>query len=139
LVSSSPKPNRWCGTKLEDLKGKKIGIVQDYGNTPEFMALAKNGTIKTEVVTSDLLNIKKVAGGRIDGAFIDLANLNYFLKYDAKDLAGQVQANPGSLTRKILCWRSTTALSTRRRTPFCPAALPRSMPTRSSRTTWKST
>jgi polar amino acid transport system substrate-binding protein len=100
FVEPKAKPLVW--TKLEDLKGKKIGIVQDYGNTPEFMALAKNGTIKTEVVTSDLLNIKKVAGGRIDGAFIDLANLNYFLKYDAKDLAGQVQANPRVIDSKDL-------------------------------------
>ncbi|MBK6908468.1 MAG: ABC transporter substrate-binding protein [Rhodocyclaceae bacterium] len=100
FVEPKAKPLVW--TKLEDLKGKKIGIVQDYGNTPEFNALAKNGTIKTEVVTSDLLNIKKVAGGRIDGAFIDLANLNYFLKYDAKDLAGQVQANPRVIDSKDL-------------------------------------
>ena len=100
FVEPKAKPLVW--TKLEDLKGKKIGIVQDYGNTPEFNALSKNGTIKTEVVTSDLLNIKKVAGGRIDGAFIDLANLNYFLKYDAKDLAGQVQANPRVIDSKDL-------------------------------------
>jgi polar amino acid transport system substrate-binding protein len=97
-----PKAKPLAFTKLEDLKGKTIGIVQDYGNTPEFMKLVKSGVIKTEVVTSDLINIKKVAGGRIDGAFIDLANLDYFLKNDAKSLAASLQANSKTLDTKDL-------------------------------------
>jgi polar amino acid transport system substrate-binding protein len=97
-----PKAKPLVFIKLEDLKGRKIGIVQDYGNTPEFMKLVKSGVIKTEVVTSDLINIKKVAGGRIDGAFIDLANLDYFLKNDAKSLAASLQANSKTLDTKDL-------------------------------------
>ena len=81
FVEPKGKPLKW--TKLEDLQGKVIGTVQDYGNTPEFMALIKSGVIKTEIVTDDLTNIKKVAGERLDGAFIDLFNLDYFLKNDA--------------------------------------------------------
>lgn len=100
FVEPKAKPLTW--TKLEDLKGKKIGIVQDYGNTPEFMVLVKNGTIKGEVVVSDLMNIRKVAGARLDGAFIDLNNLSYFLKNDAKDIASQVQANPKVVDTKDL-------------------------------------
>ena len=97
-----PKAKPLVFTKLEDLKGRTIGIVQDYGNTPDFMKLVKSGVIKTEVVTSDLINIKKVAGGRIDGAFIDLANLDYFLKNDAKSLAASLQANSKTLDTKDL-------------------------------------
>ena len=66
------------------------------------MKLVKAGTIKTEVVPDDLTNIKKVAGERLDGAFIDLNNLSYFLKNDAKNLASQVQANGKVLDTKDL-------------------------------------
>lgn len=97
-----PKSAPLVWSKLDDLKGKTIGTVQDYGNTPEFMKLIKSGTIKTQVVVDDITNIKKVAGGRIDGAFIDLANLQYFLKNDAKDLAAQVQANAKVIDTKDL-------------------------------------
>lgn len=97
-----PKDKTLVWSKLEDLKGKKIGTVQDYGNTPEFMAMVKNGTIKTEVVGDDLTNIKKVAAGRIDGAFIDLNNLAYFMKNDAKDIAAKIQANGKEIDTKEL-------------------------------------
>lgn len=100
FVEPKVKPLVW--SKLDDLKGKKIGTVQDYGNTPEFMRLIKLGSIKTEVVGDDLTNIKKVAADRLDGAFIDLNNLSYFLKNDAKDLASKVQANPKVLDSKDL-------------------------------------
>lgn len=100
FVEPKDKPLAW--SKLDDLKGKKIGTVQDYGNTPEFMALIKSGVIKTEVVNDDITNIKKVAGGRLDGAFIDLNNLNYFLKNDAKDIAGKLQANAKTIDNKDL-------------------------------------
>jgi polar amino acid transport system substrate-binding protein len=100
FVEPKSKPLVW--SKLDDLKGKKIGIVQDYGNTPEFMALVDSGAIRGEVVVDDLTNIKKVAGGRIDGAFIDLNNLSYFLKNDAKDIASQVQANAKVIDSKNL-------------------------------------
>ena len=100
FAENKSKPLTW--TKLEDLKGKSIGTVQDYGNTPEFNALVKAGTIKAEVSTDDLTNVKKVAAGRIDGAFIDLNNLDYFLKNDAKDIAGKVQANAKMIDTKDL-------------------------------------
>lgn len=100
FVEPKDKPLVW--SKLDDLKGKTIGTVQDYGNTPEFMKLIKSGVIRTQVVVDDLTNIKKVAGGRIDGAFIDLANLDYLLKNDAKDVAAQVQANGKVIDTKDL-------------------------------------
>lgn len=94
------KPLAW--EKLEDLKGKKIGTVQDYGNTPEFNNLVKNGTILTEVVSDDATNVKKVAAGRLDGAFIDLYNLEWFLKKEIKEASGKVQASSKSLGDKTL-------------------------------------
>ncbi|MDX8398902.1 MAG: ABC transporter substrate-binding protein [Gallionellaceae bacterium] len=100
LVELKNKPLKW--NTLEDLKGKNIGTVQGYGNTIEFMTLIKNGTIKTQVVPDDITNIKKVAGGRIDGAFIDLNNLEYFFKNDAKHIATKLQANKKVIGSKAL-------------------------------------
>jgi polar amino acid transport system substrate-binding protein len=100
FVEPKDKPLVWA--KLEDLSGKKIGTVQDYGNTAEFMALIKSGSIKTEVVQDDLTNLRKIAGGRIDGAFIDLKVLEYLLKNDAQDLAAQLQANGKTIDTKPL-------------------------------------
>lgn len=100
FVEPKNKPLVW--SKLDDLKGKTIGTVQDYGNTAEFMKLIKSGAIKTQVVVDDITNIRKVAGGRVDGAFIDLANLDYFLKNDAKDIASSVQANARAVDTKDL-------------------------------------
>lgn len=100
FVELATKPIVW--TKIEDLKGKKIGTVQDYGNTAEFNAAVKAGIIITEVVSSDDINVKKVANERIDGAFIDLNNLDFFLKNDMKDLKGKVQANSKIIAEKDL-------------------------------------
>lgn len=100
FVEPRGRPLVW--SKLEDLKGKTIGVVQNYGNTHEFMALVNSGVIKTEAVVSDVFNVRKVAAGRIDGAFIDLNNLNYLLKNDAKDIAQQVRANPVVIDTKDL-------------------------------------
>ncbi|OYT91140.1 MAG: ABC transporter substrate-binding protein [Burkholderiales bacterium PBB3] len=100
FVEPKSAPLRWA--RLEDLAGKKIGVVQDYGNTPEFMRLVHNKTIRTEVVIDDLTNVRKVAGGRIDAAFIDLNNLAYYLRFDAKDVAHIVQANPKVIGTKDL-------------------------------------
>lgn len=100
FVEPKDKPLVW--EKLEDLKGKKIGTVQDYGNTQEFNALVKSGIILTEVVSDDATNVKKVAGSRIDGAFIDLYNLDWFLKNDLKDMQSKVQANKKTITEKNL-------------------------------------
>jgi len=112
FVEPKDKPLSW--TKLEDLKDKRIGIVQDYGNTPEFMALVKSGVIKTEVVQDDLTNIRKTAAGRIDAAFIDLNNLDYFLTYDAKDLKPKLQANAKTVDTKDLHLAVNNAFSNKK-------------------------
>lgn len=111
FVEPKDKPLQW--KTLDDLKGKTIGTVQDYGNTPEFMKLIRNGTIRTEVVVNDLTNIKKVAAGRIDGAFIDLNNLDYLLKHDAKAISHSVQANSKTVGTKDLLLAINNAFQNR--------------------------
>lgn len=100
FVEPKSAPLQWA--RLKELAGKKIGIVQDYGNTPEFMQLVNDKIIKTELVMDDLTNVRKVASGRIDAAFIDLNNLAYFLKHDASDIAHKVQANAKIIASKDL-------------------------------------
>lgn len=100
FVEPRDKPLAW--KKLTDLKGKLIGVVQDYGNTVEFNSLVKNKMIRTEIVQNDLDNIRKVALKRIDGAFIDLSNLDYLLKNDGKKFASKVQANSKVIKNKDL-------------------------------------
>lgn len=100
LVEPVDKPLRW--NKLEDLAGKSIGTVQDYGNTPEFMALVNSGAIRTQIAINDLTNVRKVAAGRMDAAFIDLNNLDYFLRHEAKNIAHKVQANKKAIGNKQL-------------------------------------
>ena len=100
LVEPIREPVVW--SRLEDLRGKTIGTVQDYGNTPEFMGLIRSGAIKTQVVHKDVANLRKVAAGRIDAAFIDLNNLDYLLKHEAKDIAHKVQANKKKIDDKLL-------------------------------------
>lgn len=100
FVEPRSKPLKW--DTLDDLKGMTIGTVQGYGNTREFMQLIENGTIRTEVVVNDLTNVRKVAAGRIDGAFIDLVNLDYYLRNDGKSLSDSVQANAKPVGEKPL-------------------------------------
>lgn len=97
-----PKGKALSWNQLSDLKGKTIGSVQDYGNTKEFNKLVADGVIKTEVVPGDDINVRKVAGGRLDGAIIDINNAKWFLATDMKNLADKVQINAKVLENKDL-------------------------------------
>lgn len=87
FVERKKSPLKW--SKLEDLRGKTIGVVIDYGNTVEFNRLVERGLVKVEKVKDDETNIKKVLGGRVDGAFFDLVNAKYLIN----KLGPQAQEN----------------------------------------------
>lgn len=97
--------------KLSDLKKYTLGIVQDYGNTVEFNKLVKQGVLKPEIVTTDTLNVRKVAMGRIDGALIDENVLKHILTFENPELASSVQFNKKILELKPLgiCFRNDLA------------------------------
>lgn len=89
---------------LNDLKAYTIGVVSGYVNTTDFDAMMASGDIKTEAVSDDATNIKKVAGGRIHMAVIDKNVFNYLLKTDPA-LAGmgdKLQFNANVLEDKKL-------------------------------------
>ncbi len=100
FIEPKNKPLTW--NTLADLAGKKIGIVNGYGNTKSFNDEVAAGRIKVESVLSDPQNIQKVAAERLDGAFIDLFNARWFLSNEQKDLAGSVTINPKVLEEKTL-------------------------------------
>lgn len=107
FIEPKAKPLNW--NSLDDLKGKTIGIVQDYGNTPDFNAKAKAGVFKTDTVVSDDINVKKVAAEKLDGAIIDLNNAKWFLQTDLKSLAPKVTVNSKVLENKNLLVAFNTA------------------------------
>ncbi|MNJ92693.1 Bacterial extracellular solute-binding protein, family 3 [compost metagenome] len=100
FVEPRSKPLIW--NHLSDLKGKVIGISQDYGYPKEFNQLVAAGVIKVEVVESDDTNLRKVALGRVDGALLDINNARYFLSMSLKNLGGRVSVNNKVVENKSL-------------------------------------
>lgn len=93
FVEAVSDPIEW--ESIIDLTQFQVGIVQDYVNTAELDQLIASGQIQAQVVTSDLLNVLKVAGGRINLAVIDSNVLDYLLDNDprARSVASSVQMN----------------------------------------------
>lgn len=102
LVQNNAKPVSFSA--VSDLAGKRIGVVQDYVNTKELDDMIASGAITGDAVTSDMLNIKKVAAGRIDAAVIDANVLKYLLSTDKSlaSVADKVAMNANLLEEKKL-------------------------------------
>ena len=109
FVESKSNPITW--NTLKDLKASSIGTVQDYVNTETFDQMAANGELQVKPVISDLLNIKKVAAGRVDLAVIDKHVLGYLLRTEdsLKGVANKVQFNEKLLEDKqlFICFKKT--------------------------------
>lgn len=80
---------------IHDFIGKRIGVVQGYSYSDEFDALAAKGSIKTDSAPSDLINLKKLSGGRFEGAMVYLHNLKYLLNHEPELIPykDKIQAN----------------------------------------------
>lgn len=102
LVENKQNPIVWSTT--QDLTRYRLGVVQDYVNTDELDTLIASGDVKAQAVKSDDINVRKVAGGRIDAAVIDVNVLNYLLANteDLRKMQDQVQMNSKLLTNKEL-------------------------------------
>lgn len=79
--------------ELSDLKGKTIGVVQDYGYSKPFLKLIdkKNPVIKAEYVAEPSINIKKIAAARFDATLIDVNVAKYYLSKKYAKYASKVQ------------------------------------------------
>lgn len=88
--------------QISDLARYKIGVVQDYGNTREINLMIKRGLLHPEIVINDEMNIKKLALGRIDGAFIDANMLKHFILYEFPEYKNLIRLNPMIIENKRL-------------------------------------
>lgn len=69
-------------TTLDDLKGKRIGVVLGYSYTPEFWEFIEI-YCSVKVVHSDDINFKKLSAGRLDATIAEYGN-GYFLSQSLK-------------------------------------------------------
>lgn len=102
LIQHIDKPINF--NSLHDLKGLKLGVVQDYINTPELDNMIANGEIDAKPVQLDSRNIKKVATSRVDLAVIDVNVFKFLIKTDnsLKPFANKVELNKKILADKKL-------------------------------------
>ncbi|MFG7351678.1 transporter substrate-binding domain-containing protein [Shewanella oncorhynchi] len=101
LVEKKSHPVSW--NYIEDLNRYTLGVVKDYVNTQALDRMIVSGVQRTEAVTSDEHNVKKVAAGRIDAAVIDVNVLHYLLKQKPlQPLATKLQINRQILANKQL-------------------------------------
>ncbi len=97
FVEQAGKSIAW--NALSDLKGKRIGVVQDYVNTTEFDTLVASGKLQVSTVVSDSKNLRKIINDRLDLAVIDKNVMDHLFKLD-KSLKGK--ANQAHFQDKLL-------------------------------------
>ena len=96
-------------SSLMDLKGKRIGLVQNYGNTKEFNDLVDSKVILGESSLTDLQALKKLEAKHLDGMIIDINVMKYLLKNDLKSADGKIVANSGWMVNKDLLFSANNA------------------------------
>lgn len=79
---------------LSDLRGLRIGTVQDYHYPEELTALGRSGVLKLSPVTSDEQNLFKVAYKRLDLTVVDLVNAKFLIESRYPDLKPLVAIDP---------------------------------------------
>lgn len=94
LAERKKNPIKWA--QLEDLKRYKIGNVIGYDLRPFLQKPQNKFYYNIETVSSDELNLLKLANGRIDLAFIDSTMFDFLLKSSKQLLPFQneLQLNP---------------------------------------------
>lgn len=85
IVGSSDGPR--AGLTLDDLRGKKVGIVNgyDYGND-----FARRTDLVRVQLNSEAQLVQMVARRRVDFALVYLETFRYLIRTDAKGVGGQV-------------------------------------------------
>lgn len=68
--------------EMKDLIGLKIGVVSGYVNTEEFDAMMAAGILQVESSVSDVINLRKLLGRRVDLSVVDPNVLEYYLHND---------------------------------------------------------
>lgn len=109
FVQRKDTPVAW--SVLKDLTGVRIGSVAGYFNTAEFDQLAETQVLDVSTVHNDLLNLRRVAFGRVELAVIDKLTMQYLLQTDPslKSYRSLLEFNPRPLTTHSLhlCFNKT--------------------------------
>lgn len=69
FAERTDQPVAWA--TLDDLRGKRIGVVRGYVNEEHFDREAAEGRLRIEAVNDDLGNLRKLKAGRLDLVVID--------------------------------------------------------------------
>lgn len=96
----SATPFNW--EQLSDLASTSIGVVRGYANGEEFDQLRQQGHLKqVEDADSDLINLRKLVGGRIRLAVIDANVLQHLQNQDPllQSAAGNIRFHPKLINR----------------------------------------
>lgn len=86
------RPVAW--TRLEDLKGLRIGATLGYTYGEAFQRLEAARTFGVERITSDELNLKKLLAGRLDAVVISKAVGERLLPTLGESAAARIAVNP---------------------------------------------
>lgn len=96
----SATPFNWG--QLSDLESTSIGVVRGYANGEEFDGLRQQGRLKkVEDADSDLINLRKLVGGRVRLAIIDANVLQHLQSQDPllQAAAGNIRFHPKLVSR----------------------------------------
>ncbi len=102
FAQRADQPVTW--QSLDDLKGKKIGVVTGYVNTTEFDEKVASKALSADATSSDSQNLLKLGNGRLDLAVIDQNVMTYLLESNPqlKDVAANLGFNGKILEDKSL-------------------------------------
>ncbi|WP_269531972.1 ABC transporter substrate-binding protein [Chitinimonas sp. BJYL2] len=101
------KPFEWA--TIADLQGIRLGVVQDYVNTPDLDAAISSGKQPVDRALDDAQNLLKLAGNRIDAAVIDRRVFEFLMQTEPRlrPVAGKLAFHDRLLGEKLLyvCFR----------------------------------
>jgi polar amino acid transport system substrate-binding protein len=99
LVFVKAKGSTFNYTKLEDLAGKSVGTVIGYSYNSEFL---NSPIFKRDPAESVLINLRKVAAGRIDLTLDDELTLKYLIRTKVPELTSKLELTSGALSEQNL-------------------------------------
>lgn len=99
LVFFKRKADPIVYTGLEDLRSLKIGVVRGYVNTAEFDTA---DYLKKEEANDDIINLRKLVGGRLDLIVIDKFVGLFLLKKEMPDKVEEIEFVLPALEEKTL-------------------------------------
>lgn len=89
FAERTAQPLTW--STIDDLKGRKLGVVMGYTNTADFDAAVKDKRLTADEANDDLSNLRKLLAGRIDAAVIDFYVMDHLID-TTPDLRAQKSA-----------------------------------------------